>query len=422
MNNIIQSFDSNINVILENYIRKPTLIKAVVQLLLMLYAVRLAPTPPPVVLHLFNNVYFKVFIFALILWTAQVSPSTSILIAVAFMITINYTTTGKIWEMMDNTAVPPVSSALVTPAQSAQAVQVLAQASSSAIASPANVVAPVANIALSNISSSAGALAVKSLVQQSTTPVSGTPDKVAIAVQTAMTDISSSSNNVSTPSPVQSIQAIKVLSEMAASPVSAPVSTVTSLANIAMSNSTTSTGSAAIQALATQSVTPVSGTPENVASATQTAMNSITPVPVSSSQALQAIQALGLAAASTSAAPSSMVIPAANIAASTMTDASGVAAIQSLAEQAMLPSPGTAEKVSEAVQTAISSVGGSTTVPVASASDQTSQPAIAAMPTNVASTDAGCYPLRNYDMKKVMPMKDGALSFEDYQQFVSTSQ
>ena len=83
---------------------KPTIIKGVVHLFLILYAARLAPVPPKQVLVLIENVYFKLACMSLILWSAQFSPSTSILIALAFMVTINYTTTGRVWEMMENIA------------------------------------------------------------------------------------------------------------------------------------------------------------------------------------------------------------------------------------------------------------------------------------------------------------------------------
>jgi hypothetical protein len=88
----------------------------------------------------------------------------------------------------------------------------------------------------------------------------------------------------------------------------------------------------------------------------------------------------------------------------------------------MTPAAGTPANVAAAVQTAVSSAGTPSTGVSASTPDQTSQPAGAVVATGSASTDAGCYPLRNYDMKKVMPMKDGAYSFEDYQQFMPTKQ
>jgi hypothetical protein len=99
----VKTFDSNINDVLSQFVRKPTLIRGVIHLLLILYSARLAPSLPKQVLLLFENQYFKLFIFSLILWTAQFSPSTSILIALAFMVTVNYANQKPMWEFIENT-------------------------------------------------------------------------------------------------------------------------------------------------------------------------------------------------------------------------------------------------------------------------------------------------------------------------------
>jgi ribosomal protein L18E len=51
-----------------------------------------------------DNPYFKLFVFALVLWSAQLSPSTSILVALAFMMTMNYLNQKPVWEFLENTA------------------------------------------------------------------------------------------------------------------------------------------------------------------------------------------------------------------------------------------------------------------------------------------------------------------------------
>lgn len=99
----VKQFDSTLNKTLEDFIRKPSAVRGAVHLLLILYAARLAPSLPRPVLQLFDNPYFKLFIFSLILWTAQVSPSTSILIALAFLVSTNYVNKGKVWESLENT-------------------------------------------------------------------------------------------------------------------------------------------------------------------------------------------------------------------------------------------------------------------------------------------------------------------------------
>jgi len=98
----IKTFDENLNAIFTEYLRKPTLIRGIVHLLLVMYSARLAPNLPKSVLLLFENAYFKLFIFSLILWTAQFSPSTSILIALAFMISTNYANQQPLWEFLEN--------------------------------------------------------------------------------------------------------------------------------------------------------------------------------------------------------------------------------------------------------------------------------------------------------------------------------
>jgi len=102
----VQTVDNRINAYLGQYMKKPTILKAIVQLFLILYAARLAPQLPAPVMGLFENQYFKLFIFAMILWTAQISPSTSLLIAIAFLVTINYVNNKPLWEFMDNVDAP----------------------------------------------------------------------------------------------------------------------------------------------------------------------------------------------------------------------------------------------------------------------------------------------------------------------------
>jgi hypothetical protein len=98
----VKLFDDTLNERLSQLVRKPTLVRGIVHLLLILYSARLAPTLPKQVMLLFENQYFKLFVFSLILWTAQFSPSTSILIAIAFMVTVNYSNQRPLWEMLEN--------------------------------------------------------------------------------------------------------------------------------------------------------------------------------------------------------------------------------------------------------------------------------------------------------------------------------
>jgi|UniRef100_A0A6C0AL95 hypothetical protein len=109
----VTTFDNQISSLMNQYVKKPTIIRGIVHLLLILYVARLAPSLPRQVLILFENQYFKLFIFSLVLWTAQFSPSTSILIALAFMVTVNYSTNKALWEFLENveSAAPMAESA-----------------------------------------------------------------------------------------------------------------------------------------------------------------------------------------------------------------------------------------------------------------------------------------------------------------------
>ena len=334
--NVVQNIDAGLNSILNDYVRKPTLIRAVVHLMLILYAARLAPTPPKIVLQLFDNVYFKLCIFSLVLWTAQFSPSTSILIALAFMVTVNYTTTGKLWEMMDNIGVvaqPPASISTAI-----DAIKVLSEAAVSPIASSPTVIAPIANIAVSASTTQEGIMAIKALAEQAVTPEAGTVQNVQHAAGTAIDSIM-----VDTPSPP------------------APV-------------------------------VPVVPVVENK------------PVVVTVSQGVQAVHALAEAAISDKPVPVENVQSVAEIALSVTTTEEGADAIKALAQQAVTAESGVASKVNIAVQTAIASI-------------KVEEP-VKSVPTEQQS---GCYPMRNYDMTKVSAL-DGKSAFEDYQTFTSTTQ
>ena len=145
----VKTFDTTITSTLNQYMKKPTIIRGVIHLLLILYAARIAPSLPKPVLELFENQYFKLFVFSLILWTAQFSPSTSILIALAFMITVNYSTKKPLWEFLENTSetAPPAETAPAAPAEvpapaPAEAPAAPAPAEATAAPAPAPVPAP----------------------------------------------------------------------------------------------------------------------------------------------------------------------------------------------------------------------------------------------------------------------------------------
>ena len=112
-----EKFDKVVNDALSP-LMKPKFIKGLIHLLLALYVVRLAPELPSAVLKVFENAYFKLFVFSLVLWTAQFSPSISIMIALAFMVSLNFAMNKPLWEFLENTELPAAQAAAQTYAQS----------------------------------------------------------------------------------------------------------------------------------------------------------------------------------------------------------------------------------------------------------------------------------------------------------------
>ena len=107
--NVVQQLDKTVNQTMETFLRKPSIVKGVIHMLLLMYAARIAPTLPPQITDLFTNSYFRLFVFSLILWTAQVSPVTSVLIALAFMVSVNYANQKPLFEFLENEPVVAMS-------------------------------------------------------------------------------------------------------------------------------------------------------------------------------------------------------------------------------------------------------------------------------------------------------------------------
>lgn len=191
MNNIIVNVDNSLNSILDQFVRKPIIIKGIVHLFLILYASRLAPVPPKQVLELFDNQYFKLACMVLILWTANFSPSTSILIAIAFMVSINYSTTGKVWEMLENVVVQQAASSQgpvqvpmevqVSKDESKAALSTLVEAAKSSSAQEPAEVVKVANMVVANVKTEEGVKAVGDIAKQAVVAEAGAPEKMAKA-------------------------------------------------------------------------------------------------------------------------------------------------------------------------------------------------------------------------------------------------
>ena len=105
VNAYMAKFDRQVDSILIQ-VTRPKIVSAILYVLvhtaLILYVTQFAGMLPPSVLKMLSNDFFKLFMLSLVLWTAQFSPSISIMVALAFIVTVNYSTTGKYWEMMEN--------------------------------------------------------------------------------------------------------------------------------------------------------------------------------------------------------------------------------------------------------------------------------------------------------------------------------
>lgn len=210
----VTTFDKQISNLLNEYVRKPTLIKGIVHLLLILYAARLAPTLPREVMILFENQYFKLFIFSLVLWSAQFSPSTSILIALGFMVTVNYSMNKSLWEFLENVD----SNVPATTEQAIEAVKTLAEAAASDGAVSPEIVKPVMDIAASAVTTQSGMNAVKDLAEQAIIAEAGVIEKVVDAAKTAVDSIK--------PEAMVTPQAVAMATPQAVTPVLASVTDV----------------------------------------------------------------------------------------------------------------------------------------------------------------------------------------------------
>jgi len=100
--NYINKFDNIVEKYADEYIRNKSVIFGIIFLFLMLYSAHIAPKLPSFVINIFDNSFFKLFVFVLILWVARVSLSLSILIAVVFLMTTNVMNNKKLLEFIEN--------------------------------------------------------------------------------------------------------------------------------------------------------------------------------------------------------------------------------------------------------------------------------------------------------------------------------
>jgi uncharacterized protein YegL len=347
----IKDFDFTIEKSMQPF--KDTIyLKGILHLLLVLYSGLFAPELPRQVLFLFKNQYFKLFIFSLILWTSQFSPSTAILISIAFMISMNAVNDRPLWEFLED--VGPVQqdvkgNAPVSSTQSVEALKVLAEASGSIGASSPADIATIANIVAANVTTEAGATALKQLAEQAAVPNQGDPKKIEEAITKVIESI---------PPPVsstQSVEALKVLVEASGSPAASSPVDIATITNIVAANVTTEAGANALKQLAEQAAVPNQGDPKKIEEAITKVIESI-PTPVSSQQSVEALKVLAQASDSKSASSPADIATIANIVGVNVTTNAGETALKQLAEQAVVPAQGDPKRVDEAIIKVIESI------------------------------------------------------------------
>jgi hypothetical protein len=262
-------FDNSLDQALKE-VMQPTFVRGIVHLLLALYVVRLAPELPKSVTEIFNNQYAKLFVFALVLWTAQFSPSTAIMISLAFMVSVNYAMNKPLWEFMENEA--PLENK-----EAVEAVQTLAVAAASPESLPVEEVQKAAEVATAAVTTQQGADAVAHLAQQAMTPAATPVEQVSSEVQDAIAAIPSPTAEVPVTMPVvpaqeqapaapvsellppaeaPAVEAIKELAKAAAAPEPAALPEVKAAAETAMAAVATQAGAEAVAQLAEQALAP----------------------------------------------------------------------------------------------------------------------------------------------------------------------
>ena len=322
----MERFDAVVDTYMSAIFRKPTLVKGAVHLILILYAARVAPQPPQAVLDLFANQYFKLFFFTMILWTAQFSPSTALLIAIAFLVTMNYFNQKALWEFMENvesTAPPTAPTREVALETSAAIVE-------TQIEQP-----PV----VQSVSQGQETVVIQPTVVQ--TPDGPTVQTPTVVVAPAVV----SNQNGETMIVKPDVTVVEVPQQTAATtPVAAPTAPPAAPAP----------------------------TPEQ---------------PPSQQAAIQAVSTLAAAAASEQAASPQQVAELAQQATVAATTTEAKEAVDQLAQQAVKPEAAPTEAVKEIAITAIQDIMAAPPAPKEQSTESV----------------AACYPIRRYDMTKVMP-------------------
>lgn len=89
-------------------LKKP-IVKSFVNVILILYAANFAPRLPSKISMYLENVFVKIFLISIIIWLQDVSPSTSLLMSIGFVLSTNYLSGRQLLEgfrIEQNTNIP----------------------------------------------------------------------------------------------------------------------------------------------------------------------------------------------------------------------------------------------------------------------------------------------------------------------------
>lgn len=84
-----------------NYVFGNQWVQSLLYLLVILYATKFAPSLPRAVIDVIDNQFFKVLVFFFVIWSAKYSPSTALIVSIAFLLTMNYINNMKMFEKME---------------------------------------------------------------------------------------------------------------------------------------------------------------------------------------------------------------------------------------------------------------------------------------------------------------------------------
>ena len=93
---MIQSIENKLRTILENDI-----VSTIIKIFLICYSVYIAPKLSNHLLVLFDNIFFKILIISLIFYISQVEPVISILLSIAFILSIYTINNLKLQDLLN---------------------------------------------------------------------------------------------------------------------------------------------------------------------------------------------------------------------------------------------------------------------------------------------------------------------------------